>query len=119
MFLFISVNLQAFSLSFWQDFRVEAGSFSLLGSCISSIPKLKYLSLSQSVLYPETYLVEDDEMTDVVFETMASNCKNLRDVHLGSFYAVTNATWKVCLIHCIIFYISVHVKALPATNHTN
>lgn len=67
----------------------------MLGASISNLRQLKYLSLSQSVLYPEHYMIEDDEMTDAVFETLASKSKALKDVHLGSFHAVTSSTWKV------------------------
>ena len=47
------------------------------------------------MLYPEDYEIETDDMNDSVFETLASNLPTLRDVHLGSFYAVTSATWMV------------------------
>lgn len=103
-FLFKPANLKAFSLAFWQDFRMDAGSFSMLGSSIAGLKQLKYLSLSQSVLYPENYLIEDDEMTDDVFETLAASGGGLRDIFLGSFHAVTSATWKVkfsCFSLCI------------------
>ena len=74
------------------------GSFSMLGTSISNLKHLQYLSLRQSVLYPENYLPEDDEMTDAVFETLASNSKELKDVYLGSFHAVTSLTWQVRIL---------------------
>jgi hypothetical protein len=76
----------------------------MLGDSLSCLKRLKYFSLSQSVLYPESYFIEDDEMTDAVFEKLASNLSGLRDIYLGSFHAVTSATWKVmCCPYICIF----------------
>lgn len=88
-------NLQAFSLSFWQDYDKGGGSFASLGSSIGNLHQLKYLSLSQSILYPEKYSRVSDLMNDSVFERLANGCPRLRDLHLGSLYNVTPMTWKV------------------------
>lgn len=110
------VNLQAFSLSFWQDYKSGTGSFAILSTSISNLHCLKYLSLSQAILYPEHYDVMTDEMNDSVFQRLAAGCPGLLDLHLGSFYAVTTLTWEVIIIAMCIMFISFRVSQRFAQN---
>jgi hypothetical protein len=95
------VNLQAFSLSFfWQDCKVKTTSFADLGASIGNLSKLKYLSLSQSLLYTENYQLFEDDIGDALFERLTQGCPLLRDVYLGYFYAVTPLTWQLFSQNC-------------------
>ena len=111
-FFYFAANLQAFSFGFWQDYKAETGSFAGLGASIGSLKSLKHLSLSQSILYPENYDINTDELNDSLFMRLSSGCPDLRDVHLGSFYAVTPLTWTVCFFKCN-YYCRFELIAVP------
>jgi hypothetical protein len=91
------VNLRALELSFWHSGQ---SSFYPLGESIGKLAQLQYLSLSQSFIYPFGYTFENDRMDDNVFSHIAKHCANLKDVHLSSFYAVTNVTWEAFAQYC-------------------
>ena len=62
---------------------------------IAELKKLKYLSISQSLLYPECYTVTEDCFNDESFIEIFKGCRNLKDIYMGSFHALSNATWQV------------------------
>lgn len=83
-------------MSFWHN----DAAFDVLAEALGSLHSLQYLSLSQSFYYPHGYSLEQDTMNDAFFVQIAMKCVNLRDVHLSSFYAVTNETWKAFSKYC-------------------